>query len=33
MKQNFFAADWEKYLPVPVYAAHPEYEELYKKAW
>ncbi len=33
MKQNFFAADWESYLPKPVYAEHPEYEQLYNKAW
>lgn len=33
MEKNFGAADWKKYIPVPVCEEHPEYEEFYNKAW
>ena len=33
MEKNFRAADWEKYLPIPVCEEHPEYEAFYKRAW
>ena len=33
MEKRFGAPDWERYIPEPVCEAHPEYNELYKKAW
>ncbi|MDD6176046.1 MAG: trehalase family glycosidase [Firmicutes bacterium] len=33
MSKNFGAPDWKAYLPIPVFEEHPEYEELYNKAW
>lgn len=33
MKKRFGAADWKAYIPWPVCEAHPEYNELYNKAW
>jgi hypothetical protein len=33
MKKNFYATDWKDYLPRPVCEAHPEYNELYNRAW
>jgi len=33
MKKDFYAKDWKNYLPRPVCEAHPEYNELYDRAW
>lgn len=33
MEKRFGCSDWEKYVPSPVCDSHPEYCELYKKAW
>ncbi len=33
MKKRFGDKDWEQYIPMPVDSEHPEYKELYKKAW
>ncbi len=33
MEKNFFTADYEAYLPLPVCEDHPEYEAFYRKAW
>ncbi len=33
MKDRFGAPDWKKFIPQPVCEAHPEYNELYNKAW
>lgn len=33
MKKNFKALDWKSYIPKPVCAEHPEYEEFYTRAW
>ena len=31
--KKFGAENWRKYIPIPVYDEHPEYNELYNKAW
>lgn len=33
MNNNFGAANWREYIPVPVCEEHPEYLEFYNKAW
>ena len=33
MEKDFRCKEWKKYIPIPVYEEHPEYEELYNKAW
>lgn len=33
MKHNFGTSNWREFLPIPVCAEHPEYEEIYWKAW
>ena len=33
MNKNFRATDWKSYLPKPVCAEHPEYEEFYTRTW
>lgn len=33
MKNHFGAKDIKKYIPTPVFDGHPEYTELYNKAW
>ena len=33
MKNHFGAKDIKKYIPAPVFDGHPEYTELYNKAW
>ncbi|MBE6690083.1 MAG: hypothetical protein E7590_02215 [Ruminococcaceae bacterium] len=33
MKKDFFATDWQRYLPHPVCGAHPEYDAFYQRAW
>lgn len=33
MTKNFGAANWKEYIPTPVCEEHPEYLELYNKAW
>ncbi len=33
MKKDFYCKDWREHLPIPVCEAHPEYNELYMKAW
>ncbi len=31
--KNFLTPDWKSFIPIPVYEEHPEYNELYMKAW
>ena len=33
MKKDFRSKDWRSYLPIPIYEAHPEYNDFYKFAW
>lgn len=33
MNKNFGASNWKEYIPIPVYSEHPEYLDLYMKAW
>lgn len=33
MGTKFGASDWKEYIPVPICEEHPEYNELYIKAW
>ncbi len=33
MKKNFSNPDWKSFIPLPLYDEHPEYGELYMKAW
>lgn len=33
MKENNITKNWKDFIPVPVYDEHPEYNELYEKAW
>lgn len=33
MIQEFGTPNWQSHIPVPVWDAHPEYQELYSKAW
>lgn len=33
MNKSFNTPDWEKYIPRPICDEHPDYAELYKKAW
>lgn len=33
MENKFGAEAWKKYIPKPVFDEHPEYEEIYLKAW
>ena len=33
MKKNFYATDWQKYIPEPVCEQFSQYGELYDKAW
>ena len=33
MTKNFGAPNWREYIPQPICDEHPEYLELYNKAW
>lgn len=33
MKNNFGTSNWQEFIPIPVCEEHPEYGELYQKAW
>lgn len=33
MKKDFNFKEWKNYLPVPIFEEHPEYNDLYIKAW
>ena len=33
MTKDFYCREWRKYVPDPVCDAHPEYSELYERAW
>ena len=33
MKNNFGAENWRDYIPNPVFEEHPEFNDLYLKAW
>lgn len=31
--KKFGAQNWQQYIPIPIFDAHPEYTDFYKKAW
>ncbi len=33
MEKRFAVQNWKEYIPIPIYESHPEYNELYIKAW
>lgn len=33
MSKSFGASNWREYIPIPIFDEHPEYEDLYNKAW